>query len=112
MKLIRRILLIVFLVALAVLIFQNQQAFGTPVEFSFLKWSFSLVLGFWILFSFIAGVALFALFDAWRGLLLRLEIRRKDREIADLLTALKASPKGGSGASSGHSSAHRESAGE
>jgi uncharacterized integral membrane protein len=81
MKLIRRILLLALIIALAVLTFQNQTAFGTPVEFSFLHWSFSLVLGFWILFAFAAGVALFALVDAWRGMFLRLEIRRKDQEI-------------------------------
>jgi uncharacterized integral membrane protein len=84
MNLIRRILLLLLLLALAVLTFQNQNAFGMPVEFSFLHWSFSLILGFWILFAFAAGVALFALVDTWRGLLLRLEIRRKDQEIARL----------------------------
>jgi uncharacterized integral membrane protein len=89
MKLARRILLIFFLVALAVLVAQNQRAFGMPIEFSFLRWGFSLVLGFWILLAFAAGVVLFALADAWRGLLLRLEIRRQQNEItrlkADLL---------------------------
>lgn len=87
MKLVRRILLIAVLAALAVLVFQNQEAFGMPVEFAFLRWSFSLVLGFWILFAFASGVVLFALADAWRGMLLRLEIRRKDREIAELRRA-------------------------
>ncbi len=101
MKLFRRILLIAFLLVLAVLVFQNQKAFGMPVEFSFLRWSFSLVLGFWILFTFLTGVALFALFDAWRGLMLRLEMRRKDREIADLKIELKTK-----------SNAHRDSTAE
>jgi uncharacterized integral membrane protein len=84
MKLIRRILLLTLLIALAILTFQNQRAFGMPVEFAFLHWSFSLVLGFWILFAFAAGVALFALVDAWRSMMLRLEIRRKDQEITRL----------------------------
>lgn len=104
MKLVRRVLLIVFLAALAVLVFQNQEAFGMPVEFAFLRWSFSLVLGFWILFAFLTGIALFALFDAWRGLMLRLEIHRKDREISEL----KAELKSRSSAPSGHASANRE----
>src|SRR5690606_18266037 len=80
MKLVRRILMLALLLALATLAFQNQQAFGTPLEFSFLRWSLSLVLGFWLLFAFAAGVALFALADTWRGVLLRLELRRKDQE--------------------------------
>jgi uncharacterized integral membrane protein len=112
MNLIRRILLIVLLLALAVLVFQNQGAFGQMVEFSFLSWSFSLVLGFWILFAFIAGVALFALVDAWRGMLLRLEIGRKNREIRELQERLIEQSKTGSGAPSGRSSANRDSSGE
>jgi uncharacterized integral membrane protein len=110
MHLIRRILLIVLLIALAVLVFQNQEAFGQSVEFSFLSWSFSLVLGFWILFAFIAGVALFALVDAWRGMLLRLEIGRKNREIRELQERLIETTKG-SNLDSNHSSAHRDSLG-
>lgn len=90
MKLIRRVLFIMLILVLAVVVFQNQQSLGWPLEFSFLHWSFSLVLGFWILLSFVAGVALFALVDAWRGMLLRLEIRRKDQEIARLRTELQA----------------------
>ena len=80
MKLVRRILLLALLAALAILTFQNQRSFGTPLEFSFLRWSLSLVLGFWILAAFAAGVALFALADTWRGMLLRLELRRKEQE--------------------------------
>jgi uncharacterized integral membrane protein len=112
MILIRRILMIVLLLALAVLVFQNQKAFGQSVEFSFLSWSFSLVLGFWILFAFLAGVALFALVDAWRGMLLRLEIGRKNREIHELQERLIEQTKNGSSTSANHSSAHRDSVGE
>jgi uncharacterized integral membrane protein len=65
-------------------VFQNQHNLGVPLEFAFLHWRFSLVLGFWILFAFLAGAALFALTDAWKSMFLRLEIRRKDQEIARL----------------------------
>lgn len=87
MKLFRRFLLILLLAVMAIVVFQNQHALGMTLEFAFLHWRFSLVLGFWILLAFVAGVALFALADAWRGMLLRLEIRRKDAEIARLRAA-------------------------
>jgi uncharacterized integral membrane protein len=88
MNLFRRILFLALLLTLAVVIFQNQQNLGMPLEFSFLQWTFAMVLGFWILLAFAAGVALFALIDAWRGMLLRLEIRRKDQEINRLKVSL------------------------
>lgn len=84
MHILRRTLFLLLVLVLAVAIFQNQHSLGMSLMFSFLHWSFSLVLGFWILIAFAAGVALFALVDAWRGMLLRLEIRRKDHEIARL----------------------------
>ncbi len=92
MKLVRRILFIALVMVMAIVLFQNQQSLGMPMELSFLRWSFSLVLGFWILLAFLAGVALFALVDAWRGMMLRLEIRRKDQEIARLQALLNAPP--------------------
>ncbi len=92
MKLIRRILFIALIAVIAVVLFQNQQSLGMPMEFSFLQWSFSLVLGFWILLAFLTGVVLFALVDAWRGMMLRMEIRRKDHEIARLQSELEARP--------------------
>lgn len=92
MKLVRRVLFILLLLVMATAIFQNQQSLGMPLSFSFLHWSFSLVLGFWILFAFAAGVALFALVDAWRGMMLRLELRRRDAEIARLKQLVSQTP--------------------
>jgi uncharacterized integral membrane protein len=84
MKLFRRIVAIALLVLLAVAVFQNQKNLGLEIEFAFLKWSFSLVLGFWLFFAFLGGAALFALIDAWKRLRLGNEIRRRDAEIARL----------------------------
>jgi len=84
MKLFRRIVLIALLILLAVAVFQNQKNLGLDLEFSFLKWHFSLVLGFWLFFAFLGGAALFALIDAWKRLRLGGEIRRRDQEIARL----------------------------
>jgi uncharacterized integral membrane protein len=84
MKLLRRIVFIVIVLALLVVLFQNQAALGRAEQFNFLHWSFSLVLGFWILFAFAAGAALFALIDAWKGLVRRYQIRQRDQRIAQL----------------------------
>ena len=90
MKLFRRLLFLILVIALLIVIFQNQKSLGLTLEFSFLRWSFSLVLGFWILFAFAAGAALFALIDAWKGLWLRWEIRKRDQEILSLQKELAA----------------------
>lgn len=89
MKTIRRLLAVVLLIVLVVALFQNQESLGLAVEFAFFHWSFSLVLGFWLLFAFIAGAALFAVLDAWKGMLRRLENRRRDQETEALRAELE-----------------------
>ena len=84
MKLLRRILSIAVLILLAVAVFQNQKNLGLELEFAFLSWRFTLVLGFWLFFAFLGGAALFALIDAWKRLRLGSDIRRRDLEIARL----------------------------
>ena len=84
MKLVRRLILLVFLLAVIVAVFQNQQSLGQSLEFSFLKWSTSMLLGFWIFFAFAAGAAAMALINAWKGLWLRHEIRKRDGHISRL----------------------------
>ncbi len=89
MNTIRRLLAVVLLIVLVVALFQNQESLGLAVEFAFFRWSFSLVLGFWLLFAFIAGAALFAVLDAWRGMLRRIENRRRDQETDELRSELE-----------------------
>jgi uncharacterized integral membrane protein len=90
MKTLRRLLVILVLIALVTALFQNQESLGASIAFSFLKWHFSLVLGFWLLFAFIAGALLFAVFDAWRSLSRGLRNRKKDRETEGRIEALRA----------------------
>jgi uncharacterized integral membrane protein len=121
MNILRRILFLALVLAVAVTVFQNQHNLGMSLEFSFLHWTFSMVLGFWILLAFAVGVALFALIDAWRGMLLRLEIRRKDHEITrlkqllsdlgggrDLSSGTHGSTSHTSGHSAGHGAGHSD----
>lgn len=84
MQLIRRVLFLSLIAVMAVFIFQNQETLGDPLDFYFLHWASSLVLGFWILFAFLAGAALFALIDAWKSMLLRRGIESRDRRITRL----------------------------
>jgi|GEM_PF-7039720 len=105
MKLLRRILFVALLLVFAVVIFQNQHSLGLPIAFSFLTWSTSLVLGFWILLAFSAGVVLFAFIDAWRVMMLRLELRRRDQEIARLRQIVQQNAPHGSAASTTSSGA-------
>jgi uncharacterized integral membrane protein len=90
MKLVRGVLIFLLLLVLLVALVQNQASLGTPLGFSFLKWSFSMVVGFWILFTFLAVAALFVLVGAWKGVWTRREIRRRDQEIARLEKELAA----------------------
>jgi uncharacterized integral membrane protein len=82
MILIQRLIFLAVILALAIVAFQNQGELGRSVDFVFLRWRLSLILGFWLLFSFLGGGMLFLLFDAWRSLRLRMEIRRRDQIIA------------------------------
>ena len=84
MKLFRRILAFAFLLVLLVALFQNQQSLGMTIPFSFLKWTYSLVLGFWIIFAILSGAMLFALISTWKNFWIRMEIRKRDQEIARL----------------------------
>ncbi len=84
MRLLRRFSFLLILLTLGIFIFQNQALLGQPTEFVFLQWRLSIILGFWILFSFIAGWLLFLLIDLRKSLQLRMEMRRKDQLIARL----------------------------
>ena len=94
MKLIRRILASILLTLLVIALFQNQQSLGMTLPFTFLKWTFSMVLGFWIFFSLLIGAVLFALISAWKNFWMRREIRKRDLEIARLEHELATIHKG------------------
>jgi uncharacterized integral membrane protein len=97
MKSILKTLLTVFLLAAVVAVFQNQRSLGQDLEFSFLKWHYSLILGFWILFAFLAGAAVFALANLWNTLKSGYTIRKRDQEIAQLEKELSAAKKSAGG---------------
>jgi len=88
MRIVWRILTLALVLAVGTAVFQNQESLGRSVDFAFLHWRSSFILGFWLLFSFLAGALLFLLLDAWRNIRMRWEIRKRDQQIAELQRAL------------------------
>ena len=84
MKYVYRFLLLVFAAALGVFLVQNQKYLGQSVELAFFGWRGTLVLGMWLLISFLAGVLVYFLVDLPSSIAKRLEMRRKLQELVEL----------------------------
>jgi uncharacterized integral membrane protein len=94
---VKRVLLLALIALLMVFAFQNQRDLGTPVTLTFLKWQQTLVLGFWLLLSFLAGALLFILVDMLRSFSLRRELARRTQELSRAqaeVVRLQAVPQG------------------
>lgn len=79
---IKRFLLLALIALLGVFAFQNQSLLGQPVNLIFLKYNQTLVLGFWLLLSFLAGSMMFLLVDLPRSFTLKRELARKSQDLA------------------------------
>ncbi len=84
----KRILAVALAGVLAYLAFQNQHDLGTSLSVAIFKFRITLVFGFWVLLSFLAGVALFLAIDLPRTFAAKRELRRKTNEIARLQSEL------------------------
>jgi uncharacterized integral membrane protein len=93
MRIVRRIAFLVLILVIAATIFQNQESLGQTIGFHFLYWQKSLVLGFWIFLSFVAGGIVFLFLDTWRNIRLRWKLRSQEQQIAKLQADLAASGK-------------------
>jgi uncharacterized integral membrane protein len=80
----KRFLILLIVILLGVFAVQNQVYLGQRVELVFFKFHATLVLGFWIVISFLLGALLFLTIDLPRTLSLRRDVRRKANEIARL----------------------------
>jgi uncharacterized integral membrane protein len=90
--LLKRILIFVMVAVVIVFAIQNQVSLGQRVDFRFLKFSASLVLGIWLILGFIVGALLFLIIDIPSTLALKRSLSRKTEEAAKLqleLTRLK-----------------------
>jgi uncharacterized integral membrane protein len=81
---IKRFLLLVIVALLGYLAFTNQKDLGTSLTLACFKMQLTLVFGFWLLLSFLAGVLLFLVIDLPRTLSLKREVGRKAQEISRL----------------------------
>jgi uncharacterized integral membrane protein len=82
--LLKRILLLVLVAVVIVFAIQNQVNLGLRVDFRFLKFSASLVLGIWLILGFIVGALLFLIIDLPRTFALKRSLGRKTEEAARL----------------------------
>jgi uncharacterized integral membrane protein len=79
---VKRFLLVALIALLAVFAVQNQHFLTQPVELIFFKYKQTLMLGFWLVLSFVAGAALFLLIDLPRAFSLKRELSRKSHDLA------------------------------
>lgn len=82
MAYLKRFLLLALAVLLGIFAFQNQHFLSQPVTLAFFRYSATLMLGFWLLLTFAAGVLLFLIVDLPRSLSLKREIARKAGDLA------------------------------
>ena len=79
---VKRILLFGLLGLLGWFIYQNQGFLGKPVELVFFSFRQTLMLGFWLILSFVSGSLLFMLMDLPKAFALKRELSRKSQELA------------------------------
>lgn len=82
MTYLKRILLLALAALLGVFAFQNQHFLSQPVTLAFFRYSATLMLGFWLLLTFLAGALLFLVVDLPRSFSLKREIARKSGDLA------------------------------
>jgi uncharacterized integral membrane protein len=80
----KRFAALAVLVLIGLFVALNQNELGRTVPIHFFRLEASLILGFWLVIAFAAGVALILAVDFPRDLALRRDLRRKNSEIAQL----------------------------
>jgi uncharacterized integral membrane protein len=84
----KRFAVLIVLVLIGTFVVLNQSELGRTVPIHFFKLEASLILGFWLVIAFVAGVALFLAIDLPRTLSLQRELRRRTGEVARLRAEL------------------------
>lgn len=85
---VKRFAFLIVLLVIGIFVVLNQSELGRTVPIHFFKVEASLILGFWLVIAFVAGVALFLAIDLPRTLALKRDVRRKANEIARLRAEL------------------------
>jgi uncharacterized integral membrane protein len=79
---VKRFLLLALAALLGIFAFQNQHFLSQPVTLAFFKYSATLMLGFWLILTFMTGVLLFLCIDLPRTFSLKRELARKSGDLA------------------------------
>ena len=100
MKGIYRILLLALVVVIGIFVFQNQSFLGESGHIRFFKWDVTLIVGFWMVLSFLCGAVLFLILDLPGTISMKLELRRKNQDLKNLQTELASLKASGAGTDS------------
>lgn len=81
MKYFKRFFLLTVIILIGIFAFRNQTYLGQRVDLVFFRNPFSMVLGFWLVASFLVGAFLYMIIDMPRDLAMKRDLRRKSHEI-------------------------------
>ncbi len=88
MDVFKRLLFFIIVAVILVFIFQNQGYLGQPVEMVFIKYRYSMALGFWLVLSFLSGALIWFALDLKRAYGFKRELRRKDDRLVEMQNEL------------------------
>jgi uncharacterized integral membrane protein len=88
MALAKKFLILAIIGLLGIFAFQNQTFLGEMVQLKLFKYQVSMILGLWLVLSFVCGALLFLSIDLPRTFKLRRELRRKSQDMSRLQTEL------------------------
>jgi len=97
LKYFKRFFLLSVIILIGIFAFRNQNDLGQQVDLVFFRNPFSMVLGFWLVASFLVGAVLYMIIDMPRDLALKRDLRRKSQEVTHLqaeIARLQAPPSG------------------
>lgn len=84
MKYFKRFFFLAVIILIGIFAFRNQTYLGQRVDLVFFQHPFSMVLGFWLVASFLLGAFLYMIIDMPRDLAMKRDLSRKSHEIARL----------------------------
>jgi uncharacterized integral membrane protein len=93
----KRFFLLAMIILIGIFAFRNQTYLGQRVDLVFFRDPFSMVLGFWLVASFLVGAFLYMVIDMPKDLAMKRDLRRKSHEINRLqaeITKLQQSSSG------------------
>ncbi|GEM_PF-2423701 len=88
MALTKKFLILAIIGLLGVFAYQNQTFLGEMVQLKMFTYQVSMILGLWLVLSFLCGALLFLSIDLPRSFRLSRELRRKSQDLSRLQSEL------------------------